>query len=314
MDAVDVRILRTMGVQAYGRTPRDPALLRSPGIARALRLSPETVKERVRRMERAGVIGGYEVHPNFRHLGLEASCYFVRFPGGEHTKEASALRDVDGVVAVYQFLGGLMCLMLWYRSPADLERKLRLVTGLVGDAEFEKFLDLDMPPVQRPLSSLDWRLLQALRGDALRSPGEVAKALKVNPRTVKRRLDRMAREGSFFITPRLDPSKAEGMLLFMLGLHLDPEAGPQTIPAVHRAFDAHLLSVDVPVSHKAFHYSLFLAAHSPREVRELQRRAAAVKGVRKATPLLFEDAFESFAWLDEALAAKVREAGGGRAG
>ncbi|HEV8360527.1 MAG TPA: Lrp/AsnC family transcriptional regulator [Candidatus Thermoplasmatota archaeon] len=310
MDALDIRILRTMGIQPYSSAPRDPANLRPGRLAKQLGVTKKTVAERIVRMEQDKLIGGYELYPNFRHLGYEASCYNLDLDDEEVATQAlESLKAEPGFVAIYTFVGGPMCAMVAYRDPAEQEALLRRLMKVAGEGGAQKFYDLAMPQVVRPLSSLDWRILQGLRGNAKRPLSEVARELKVSARTVKRRFERMGAEGSFLITPMLDPSVAEGLMMFVLLFHLDADAGPKAYNAARKAFDGQTIAVDFAANPSMGSFALVLFARSMAEAKALERKARAVPGVAKVQPFFFTGAAESFAWVDEAIAERVEAAG-----
>jgi DNA-binding Lrp family transcriptional regulator len=308
MDGLDVRILRSLGVtRFFGHEPRPMGSLRASAIAKAVKVSPERAKHRIARLERDGIIAGYEIYPNFRHLGLEAACYYYDFGDDDLADQAlEQVKPLEGTFGAYAFTEGVLCAALAYRSPADLERKLRLLVALAGQGELRKFYDVAMPRVGRPLSHLDWRIVRALRGDPLRPLPVVAKELKVSARTVKRRVDRMGQEGSFFVVPRFDPSRVEGLLLFYLIAFFHPDAEPGVSKALTKAFDAHLVTSDVPDDLALGSFVMLLAAHSMAEVQDLRRKAAKVKGVAKVRPYFFRSMVEKFDWIDEAIEERIK--------
>lgn len=307
MDGLDVRILRTMGIAPFGYEPRPMATLRAPSLAKALKVSPERAKDRIARLERDGIIDGYEIYPNFRHLGLEAACYYYDFGDDDLADQALAkVQPMEGVIGCTAFTQGILCAMLTYRSPADLQRKLRLLVALAGEGDLRKFYEIAMPRVRRPLSHLDWRIVHALRGRPFRPLPEVAKELRVSARTVKRRLDRMGDEGSYFVVPNFDPSRAEGLLLFYLMAFFHPDAEPGLTNALHKSLDAHLVAADAPDDLALGSYVMLLAARSMSEVEQLRRKAAAVKGVAKVRPYFFRAMAEDFAWMDEAIEERIK--------
>ena len=110
MDALDVRILPTMGIQPYGRQPRPLDTLRSARIAKALGASPERVRGRIAGMEGAGLIDGYDIYSDYHHLGLESTWYYYEFPDEDLVDGAmEKLEPLEGVAACCAFVGGLMC-------------------------------------------------------------------------------------------------------------------------------------------------------------------------------------------------------------
>jgi DNA-binding Lrp family transcriptional regulator len=309
MDALDIRILRAMGIQPYGRTPRPLDHLRAPHIARALKVSPERVRGRIAKMESSGLIQGYDLYPNYRHLGLEATWYYYNLEDEDAAEGAGAkLAPVEGVGACCWFLGGMMCVNVLYRSPADLERKLKVMRALAGEGGLHKLYDVEMPHVHRPLTRTDWKVLQALRGHALRPLPEVAHAVGASTKTVRRHLDRMGKEGAFLPFPFLDISRAEGAILFYLTVRFGQDAPPDPVAAMARAFEGSMLATDRIASPEFGSLLVMLAARSTAEVNALRKRAAKVPGVARASPLMFAGAQEDEAWVDEAIAERLKAA------
>ena len=309
VDALDVRILRAMGLRPYGQTPRPLESMRAPAIARALGASPERVRGRIERMEKSGLIEGYDLYPNYRHLGLEATWFYYQFPD-EDAAEAAAgrLAPIEGVSSCCWFMTGLLCAHVLYKSPADLDRKLRLLMALAGKGALHKFYDVEMPPVHRPLSKTDWLILRALRGQALRPLPDVAREATTSTKTVRRHIDRMGKEGSFFPFPVLDPSRAEGTILFYLAVSFGPEAGPDAPQAVPRALEGAVLSTDRIASPEIGSLIMLVVARSSAQVSELRRKVAAMPGIARAKAMMFSGVNEDEAWIDEGIAERIRGA------
>lgn len=93
MDTLDIAIIRTMGIQPYGHHSRGPESLNPRYLAKVLRVSPETIRNRVTRMEQTGVISTYAIFPNLRYFGMEAVCYLLR------THDESEPRDFEDRVS-----------------------------------------------------------------------------------------------------------------------------------------------------------------------------------------------------------------------
>ena len=312
MDALDIGIVRHMGMDPFGREPKDPEVFRPAWLAKKLGVTPETIKDRLAKMEASGFMRGAQIVPNFRHFGLEASCYYYRF--GDENRVASVAKEleaVDGVIGLYFFLNSQLCVNLAWRGPKELERRLRVLAALAGDGEFHKFNDLEMPPVSRPLSNLDWRILQALRGNALRGLNEVAEQIGVSAKTVKRRFDRMASEGSFFIVPKLRPDKAPGLLMASYLVFLDGEAeGAEN--GVRRAVDDRFVAwYCQAASPELGNVSTATFLFAVAEIDEYRDRIAKVPGVTRVDSLVFKGAMQNMAWIDDAIAAKIEATAAG---
>lgn len=309
MDSLDLRIVREMGFRPYGARPQNPEVFKPSYLAKRTGVEPETVKARLARMEESGFIRFYQVYPNFRHLGLQGSAYLFRVPDDDRKAEAiQKVEPIEGLVEIHNFLGPEMCVDLSHRGPEDLSRKLRLLAEFTGDAAPTRFYERHMPAVGRTLTPLDWRILKALRYKGRRSLAEVADEVGVSVRTVRRRHDRMAAEGSFFVVPAIDPGKAPGVLLYELLIHLNPDAAESVPGQVLRMFDERYVYHYVPSSKALGNFDVLLFAESAGEIEDARQKARAVPGVAKVTALVFRGWREYTDWIDGAIKERVRAA------
>lgn len=309
VDGLDIRILRAMGPVAYGLCEGGIDSVRPARIARALGVTPETVRDRVARMEQAGVIAGYEIVPNLRHLGLEATAYLLRPPDESRRNDIRrSLEHVEGLLEVTYFLTPELCVDLAFQTPGQRDRRIRTLAEAAGDPAPVPFMGWAMPAVERQLTPLDWRIIKALRGDAKRSLVEVAEELGVGYRTVKRHYDRMAEERSFFVKPKLDPGAEAGLVPFGLLVFFAPDAPADTSKRVLKELDDHMLFGQAPLSPQFGHLSATLFADSARKVDELRQKAERQPGVARAQALVLTEVQPKMDWLDELIEATSRTA------
>lgn len=306
MDALDIGIIRTMGFRPYEARARDPKGLRAPHVARAVKASVNTVKDRIARLESAGVIAGYQLFPNLRHLGLAASAFYFRI--GEEDDKDRVVANVErlgGLMEVHDFLGTGICADFAFRDEGDLEAKLGVLSGMARDGRTVRFYDRDMPKVDRELIALDWQILIALRGNPKRPLHEVGKELGVATRTVKRRYDRMAKEGSFFVVPIVDPSKAHGLFLFELLFYLSPGAGRKTMSDILQAFNERAVYGYVPSSAELGNFDLVLVGSSLADVERLRQQGTMLPQVQRVESWFFRGFYDHSRWLDDAMRARM---------
>lgn len=307
MDPVDIQIIRTMGLRPYGHAPQNVDHLRPSFIAARLGVEPETIKARLARMEAAGFIRFYQVYPNFRHLGLQASAYLFRVPDEDRKAEAfRRIEPIDGLVEIHNFLGAEMCVDISYRNPTDLSKKLRLLSDFTGDPGPTPFYERHMPDAKKPLSRLDWRILKALRYRARRPLSKVAAEVNASVKTVRRRFDRMAEDGGLFIIPAVDPSKATGIVLYELLFYTTPDADRSTLNRILDANAERSIYHYVPSSQALGNFDLLLYAESTGEIEEMRQRGREVPGVAKVSTLVFRGWTEYTDWIDAAIDERIR--------
>ena len=123
LDAIDLKILALL--QADARTPNTE-------IAKQVDLVPSAVLERIRRLEKKGVIEGYTTRVDPKALGLGLAAYVsVRVTdrvGSQDT--AKQLAKLPEVLEV-QNIAGLDCLLVKVRA-ADTEDLARLLRDSFG--------------------------------------------------------------------------------------------------------------------------------------------------------------------------------------
>ena len=118
LDKVDLRILDML--QADARTP-------NAEIARRVGMAPSAVLERIRKLEKRGVIQGYSARINPKALDLGLTCFtFVRTeePVGS-VESGQDLADIPEVLEVHH-TAGQDCYLLKVRV-ADTEHLSRLL-------------------------------------------------------------------------------------------------------------------------------------------------------------------------------------------
>lgn len=303
MDALDVRILRTMGTVPYDPRPKDPKAFKTGHIARQVDTTPRTVRGRRRGMEEEGVIAGYQIPPNLAHLGLAAEGHFFNV-----TDETSKDEVIDGalelprIMAVHDFLGEGICFEFAFADPDERLETLENLSVTTGDPTPSRFYDGVMPTVDRDLTNLDWRILDSLRWDATKRLREVADEVGVTRRTVKRHYDRMAQEGSFVTVALMNPIQATNLLLFELLFYLEPGQDRATAETILDAYRDHYLFSYVPASEELGHFDIEMFAESPAEIERLRRLGEEKPGVERVEAWLFRRFEDHSEWLDDAIA------------
>lgn len=306
MDALDVRILRTMGTVPYGPHPTDPDAFKTSHIAQQVGATARTVRTRLRAMEADGVIAGYQVLPNLAHLGLTAEGHFFVVADEAGKDEAiDAALELPQMMAVHDFLGEGVCFEFAFADPDERAETLETLTTHTGDPDPRRFYDGVMPAVDGDLTNLDWRILASLRWDATKRLREVADEVGVTRRTIKRHYDRMAQEGSFVPVALMNPNRATGLLLFELLFFLEPGHDRATAEAILDAYQDNYLFSYVPASEELGHFDIEMFAKSPAEIERLRRRGEELAGVEQVEAWLFRRFEDHSDWLDDAIADRV---------
>lgn len=306
MDAVDVRILRTMDLLPYGTQPSDPRVFKPSYIADRVDRTPDTVKARIRGMEDDGVILGYQVLPNLAHLGLFSEAFYFEIDDTEDpTAVTDAVSDLDRILVLHEYLDGGLCVEFAYEDEAQRERTLAAACEITGDPQPCAFYDGAMPEVDRELSNLDWRILDSLRWQALKPLREVAEEVGVTRRTVKRRYDRMADEGSFVTVPILDPSQAPGLILFELMFFAEPGTDRELANTILSTYEDRQVYHYVPSAESLGNLNILCFARTPAEIEKLRREGGSLPGIDRVEAALFSRFVDRSGWIDNEIQVRI---------
>lgn len=299
-----------MDLLPYGSQPKDPEVFKPSYIAEQVDRTADTVKARIAGMEDDGVILGYQVLPNLAHLGLRAEAHLARTDDdAEVDAVVDRIGDLDHILVLHEYLDGAVCVEHAFRDETDREATLDAVRDLTGDPQPCRFYDGAMPDVDRELSNLDWRILRSLRGEAIRPLREVAEEVGVTRRTVKRRYDRMAKEGSFATVPMLDPSQASGLILVELMFFTEPGTDRSVANGVLDAYEDQRIFHYVPASEELGNFNILAFARTPARIEELRSRGEDLPGVDRVEAGLFSRFVDRSAWIDDEIEERIQVTG-----
>lgn len=99
LDEVDRGILHMLQEDARNSMPAD--------IAEAVGVAPNTVRNRLERLENEGIIKGYHPHIDYERAGYQLHVLFVcSIPVSERRETAEKALTIEGVVQVNEILSG----------------------------------------------------------------------------------------------------------------------------------------------------------------------------------------------------------------
>lgn len=125
IDTVDERILYYLSQEARHTS--------APDIAENVDVSAPTVRNRIRRLEEAGVIRGYHADVNYQHVGGRLTNHYVCSTGNRDREEmAQRVLDVPGVINVREIMSGKGDLRITVvgTDTDDLTRIAQAITAL----------------------------------------------------------------------------------------------------------------------------------------------------------------------------------------
>src|SRR6266850_3331150 len=207
-DDLDIRIIRAL---ASPHSFQWDVRISYARIAEGLKVDEETVRNRLKRMNDAQFLRGWQLVLNPVLLGREAAIVELRVADTESKAEIiSRLNLLDGVMLIDDFYGRELAVLTLYDNAAMLERQVQLFASLCGGSRPVSW-KLSFPPCDLVPTKTDWRIIQALRRDGRGRLSDVARNLRLTTRTVKRRLTHLVDGNAFYLDPLLDIARVGGV-------------------------------------------------------------------------------------------------------
>jgi len=194
-DTLDLQITREIGSP---RSTQWNVRESYSSIAKRVGVDEETVRKRIRRQEKLGILQGWRaaIHPNLIDC---VDAYIDLEVGNNERKDEiiSQLKFLEGVVVITNFEGRGLSALFYTEPGVALSRKIQLIRTMCGAEEFiwASFL----PPCDMNPSETDWRIIWSMRNDPRKSLSDIAKEAKVTTRTVNRRLSFLTEHRALFL-------------------------------------------------------------------------------------------------------------------
>jgi len=207
-DDLDIRIIKTM---ASPHSFQWDVRISNAHVAKELDVDEETVRNRLRHMEEAGFLQGWQLILNPILLGMESGIAEVRFNGqGSKDEVISELSLLEGVTLIDDFYGSELAVHLLYENEEMLNRQIHLIGYLTGHPNPAWWIEA-FPTCKLDPTKTDWLIIQALRKRAREKLSDVAHDLQISTRTVKRHMLRLIDGNAFYLDPLMDVSKIGGV-------------------------------------------------------------------------------------------------------
>lgn len=316
MDAIDYAIYRYLSpdglIRFWGARRLVDPRVSAREIADKVGLSEAGVRTRLKALEQRGYLRGREtgVNPSLFGVSLVVSEIPVREPhDAERLLRELAL--VDGVTFARDILDEKdRAIRVYYISdtPTATARRTALLRKLAPTPEVRGPAPYWIPPCDRELTRLDWRLLEAFRTHPEATQSGLAKTVRVSLKTTANRLRHLLDSKACWST--LSSTSEEFPLsLFTISVRerVDPLGVARAVAGVHPNWMP--VAPDgsgVPPSDAPREIAGLVPAESPAALEQALRRTLAVAGVTNVHRTFALGSVTFPQWLDDRLTAQMK--------
>jgi DNA-binding Lrp family transcriptional regulator len=234
-EPLDLDILREMyregAVNLAGIDPR----LSATRIAKRLRVGRARVAGRLKAWDATGFLLRYDVWLNPALFGWHGAWVSVRVDHPRVKPDLFAhLALVDGAISALEFLGEWVTVGLVAPDPESLDRRAGLMRGLAGVRGVEPPVPWRGPAPKRELTTLDVRIVRALRERPTATLSDTARRVGISTRTMTRRYSELVDGLAVWFVPVFD-FRAISYPVVSLSLNVGPGVGPENVTRRIRA-------------------------------------------------------------------------------
>ncbi|MFX1505632.1 MAG: Lrp/AsnC family transcriptional regulator [Promethearchaeota archaeon] len=210
MDSKDLEIIKLLN--SNGRMPFTT-------IAKKIKLSINGVKKRINKLEEEGVIKGYSCELSFGVLGEET--------GLARIKVSSTIQNVEEVIdsignhklifTVGVGIGNKIIAVFTYKTSSEVVQLENWLKSILHIDTVEIFLLMSRPIENIPKIALaDYKIIFELRNNGRMPLQTLSKRTQISTRTLKKRLDKLTKEGIIYFSTLLSPGSSEELIIFTI--------------------------------------------------------------------------------------------------
>jgi DNA-binding Lrp family transcriptional regulator len=297
LDRKDLDIMRTLLVS--GRASYQT-------IGDAVGLSSNAAKARVMRMMKSGTIVRFVTNVKLEALGYDLIYVTITHAYDLDAKILKKVKLVGDTFMVINCVGGVTVLGIAVRG--ELEKKMELVKTLLEPAIVASISPVRASPVKR-LTRTDLMLIRHLLKYPRATVNDIAKAIKISTRTVKRRFDVLTKNDVMHFMILFNPAAMKGYIHFSMMLEVDERKYRDVVRYIYKELSDSFLLPPPPMYQESTIVVLLYTdnVYSMDEMFKKVKNLDGVKNVELFVPSTLEFRQDWFVKVVEGLLKKTRE-------
>ena len=181
-------------------------------IGKKVGLSGVSVKSRITKMERAGIIQNFTMKVEPPSLGY--GVIYLVVPSDNEDDIVKKLKLVGELYFVVPCLGDITACGIVVEK--DVEQKTELVKNLISNARIVLTLDPKESEFRMDLTKTDFKILEQLLKNPREKIDSMAKSTKLSTKTITRTIEKFEKNPAVQFTIIYDPRKLEKFVAFAL--------------------------------------------------------------------------------------------------
>jgi len=285
MDKTDVKIMKELFTD-FVMPARNASVRRSfRSIAKSIKIDQHAIRNRIRKLQEQGVIRRWYIVVNPALFGLKTALlqFFLPANSDKEGIMQSIFSSFPNVGFLCNHLEPKLIVILYYKESKDLVDYVDKLMKITNATYVNKMTRLFAECASK-LTALDWKIISSLLQDPWKPYSAISKELKISSKTVKRRVETLARNGVIYLLADVNMRAVEGIvpvdLIVMYERGIKSRLKENTRLKITEYLGDQLLIFDPNLTPDMDHFGLILTSVSKSQ--EIQKWAGEKEGVKQS--------------------------------
>lgn len=311
LDKIDTKIVKELFTD-FTMPPRNAHVRRSfRSLAKSIKIDQHAIRNRIRRLQEQGVIRRWYIAVNPAIFGLKTVTLQFFLPANSDKdkiiqKISSSFPNM-GVLCNH--LEPKLMVILYYRDAKDLDQDIDKLMKITKATYVNKMPKL-FTEYGAKLTESDWKIIGSLQEDPWKPYQAISKELKISSRTVKRRVEALAKGGAVYLLADVNMRAVEGIIpadLFIFyenRSNINSAVKEKTRLQIAEYLGDQLVFLDPNFAPDMDHFGLILSSISKSQ--EIQKWAGGMEGVKQSDISILLDVFPGLKLYEELVENMIR--------
>lgn len=288
VDRIDMKIMKEF-LTDFIMPPRNAHVRRSfRSLAKSIKIDQHAIRNRIRRLQEQGVIRRWYIAVNPAIFGLKTATLQFFLPDNSDKDEIMqkiCSSSFPNLGFLCNHLEPNMLVILYYRDAKDLDHDIDKLMKITKATYVNKMPKL-FTEYGAKLTESDWKIIGSLQEDPWKPYRAISKELKTSSKTVKRRVEALAKGGAVYLLADVNMRAVEGIILADLFIfyenrsNINSAVKDKTRLQISEYLEDQLVFFDPNFAPDMDHFGLILSSISKSQ--EIQKWAGGREGVKQS--------------------------------
>lgn len=311
VDKIDAKIMKEF-LTDFIMPPRNAHIRRSfRSLAKSIKIDQHAIRNRIRRLQEQGVIRRWYIAVNPAIFGLKTATLQFFLPANSDKDEImqKIYSSFPNMGFLCNHLEPKLIVILYYKNTKDLDHDIDKLMKITKATYVNKMPKL-FTEYGAKLTESDWKIIGSLQEDPWKPYRAISKELKISSKTVKRRVEALAKGAAVYLLADVNMRAVEGIILADLFIfyenrsNINSAVKDKTRLQITEYLGEQLVFFDPNFASDMDHFGLILSSISKSQ--EIQKWASGREGVKQSDISILLDVFPRLKLYEELVEGMIR--------